>query len=318
MSRDLVRDQYEAYPYPSRDPEDERKRMITGSPSLPVEMDHWLWGGARDWSKSLRVLVAGGGTGDGLIQLAQTMHAADKPYEITYVDLSTHAREIAEARARMRGLTGISFHTGSLLDASEFGVFDYIDCCGVLHHLPEPQAGFDALAAALAPDGGIGLMVYAPLGRSGVYPLQEAFSLLSRDAPPSERLAMAKAIFERLPASHPFKRNPHLVDHNQGDAGFYDLLLHTSDRAYTITELNDTLVAAGLEVASPAEPLLYDPRALMPDEAELPATLSRIDQMQLAENLRGKPVYLALAMNSDHKVIMKPQNLLRNLPLKSN
>ncbi len=134
-------------------------------------MDHHLWGGARDWSRPLRALVAGGGTGDGLIQLAQLLTDAGRAYQITYLDLSIAARKIAEARAAARGLTGISFVTDSLLDAGDHGPFDYIDCCGVLHHLPRPQAGFDALAAALAPGGGIGCMVYAPLGRSGVYPL---------------------------------------------------------------------------------------------------------------------------------------------------
>ena len=66
-----VRDQYESFPYPARDPRDEAKRLITGSPSLPIEMDHCLWAGQHDWSQPLRVLVAGGGTGDGLVQLAQ-------------------------------------------------------------------------------------------------------------------------------------------------------------------------------------------------------------------------------------------------------
>ena len=145
-----VKQQYEAFPYPERDPEDERKRLITGSPSHPVEMDHYLFGGARDWSRPLRVLVAGGGTGDGLIQLAHYLQAAGKPHEITYVDLSEASRAVAEARARVRGLTAITFHTGSLLDAAEFGQFDYIDCCGVLHHLPDPDAGFRALRAALS------------------------------------------------------------------------------------------------------------------------------------------------------------------------
>ena len=64
---DEVQAQYEAYPYPERDPKDEARRLITGSPSLPHEMDHYLWGGARDWSRPLSALVAGGGTGDGLI-----------------------------------------------------------------------------------------------------------------------------------------------------------------------------------------------------------------------------------------------------------
>ena len=145
-----VEAQYEAFPYPARDPGDEARRLITGSPSLPQEMDHYLWGGARDWSRPLRVLVAGGGTGDGLIQLCQMLTSAGRAYDAVYLDLSRAARAIAEERAKVRNLTNIRFETGSLLNASDFGMFDYIDCCGVLHHLPDPQAGFDAFAP---PDG---------------------------------------------------------------------------------------------------------------------------------------------------------------------
>ncbi|MCZ7676907.1 MAG: methyltransferase [Roseovarius sp.] len=53
---DSVRDQYEAFPYPERDPGDERKRLVTGSPSLPQEIDHFVYGGRRDWSQPLRIL----------------------------------------------------------------------------------------------------------------------------------------------------------------------------------------------------------------------------------------------------------------------
>ena len=35
-----VKEQYETFPYPERDPEDEKTRLITGSPSHPLEMDH--------------------------------------------------------------------------------------------------------------------------------------------------------------------------------------------------------------------------------------------------------------------------------------
>ena len=66
---DPVRAQYEAYPYPARDPAEETARLITGSPSHPVEIDHFLFSGRRDWSAPFRALVAGGGTGDGLIML---------------------------------------------------------------------------------------------------------------------------------------------------------------------------------------------------------------------------------------------------------
>ncbi|MEP5630437.1 MAG: class I SAM-dependent methyltransferase [Tateyamaria sp.] len=279
-----VQAQYEAYPYPERKPTDERKRLITGSPSLPVEMDHWLWGGAHDWAQPLRALVAGGGTGDALIQLAQLLTDAGRPFEITYLDMSVAARRLAEKRAEVRKLKSITFVTGSLLDAGAYGPFDYIDCCGVLHHLADPQAGFNALAGALAPGGGMGLMVYAPHGRSGVYPLQAAFGRMFEGLPPEKRLKRAKAVFRALPDAHPFKRNTRLVDHEQGDAGFYDLLLHGRDRPFSITELMGALDHAGLEYAGSPQAMLYDPTPLVGDGA---AALNPVETMQLAEDLRG-------------------------------
>lgn len=294
-----VQSQYEAFPYPERDPRDEKKRLITGSPSHPLEVDHFLFGGQRDWSKGTRILVAGGGTGDALIQLAQVLTTAGKPYEITYIDLSTASRQVAEARAKTRGLTNISFVTGSLLDAADYGEFDYIDCCGVLHHLPDPQAGFDALSAALASDGGLGCMVYAPYGRSGVYPLQDAFRSLFRGLPPEAQLKKAKEVFNSLPDSHPFKRNLHLVDHNASDAGFYDLLCHSQDRPFTIRELADTLAKSGLKLAGTPQAALYDlTRFVDPPEGADPLT-----RMEIAEKLDGTiKTHVVYAHHSGHEI----------------
>ncbi len=282
---DPVSEQYEAFPYPARDPADEARRLVTGSPSHPLEIDHFLFGGARDWSQPFRALVAGGGTGDALIQLAQVLTSAGRPYQITYVDLSKAARKIAEARAKARGLTGITFVTGSLLEAPDLGRFDYIDCCGVLHHLPDPQAGFDALAAALTPTGGMGVMVYAPFGRSGVYPLQEAFgAVLTGSAP--DRLRRAKAMFDRIPDGHPFKRNAQLSDHRASDAGFYDLLLHSQDKPFRISALLAALDRAGLAMTGTPQAHLYDPTPILGDPGLL-AGLDMPARMDLAEALRG-------------------------------
>jgi SAM-dependent methyltransferase len=279
-----VKDQYEAYPYPERDPRDEAKRLITGSPSDPREIDHFLFGGTRDWTKPLRALFAGGGTGDGLIQLAQLLSAAKRPYDITYIDLSKASRAVAEARAKMRGLSGITFHTGSLLDAAELGPFDYIDCCGVLHHLPDPAAGFSALRGALSPDGGgLGFMVYAPYGRSGVYPLQEAFGALLKGLSPQDRLTTGKRIYEKLPAGHLFKTNPHLHDHEHSDAGFYDLLLHSQDQAFDVPRLINTLSETDWQLAGFCQQGLYDlARYMIP-----PTGMDAAEQMGLAEKLNG-------------------------------
>ncbi|MCV2872923.1 class I SAM-dependent methyltransferase [Defluviimonas sp. WL0050] len=311
---DMVSEQYEAYPYPERNPADERKRLITGSPSHPLEMDHFLWGGKRDWSRPLRALVAGGGTGDALIQVATVLTAAGRPYEITYLDLSRASRKIAEERAKVRELKSIRFETGSLLDAAGYGSFDYIDCCGVLHHLPEPQAGFDALARALAPEGGMGLMVYAPYGRSGVYPLQEAFSTLTDGMTPKARLKAAKSIYERLPDGHPFKRNPHLVDHEQGDAGFYDLLLHSQDRPFAIDDLIAALEAAGLAFAGAPQAGLYDLARFLPDGIALPNGLDPTSRMALAERLDGTIKTHVVYAAPKNRVIPVPGKDMASVP----
>ena len=42
---DAVRAQYEACPYPQRDPRDEAKRLVTGSPSHLDEIVHYVFAG---------------------------------------------------------------------------------------------------------------------------------------------------------------------------------------------------------------------------------------------------------------------------------
>ncbi len=290
---DPVKRQYETYPYPERDPDDEAKRLIVGSPSDPVEIDSFLFQGARDWSKPFRALVAGGGTGDGLIQLAQLLADARCPAEITYLDMSEASRAVAEARAKKRGLTSIRFVTGDLLEAPSLapeGGFDYIDCCGVLHHLPDPQKGFDALSSALSEDGVMGLMVEAPYGRTGVYPLQDAFAAMLGDDEPAEQVRLARAALGALPWTNWFRRNDGLVDHKLSDAGLYDLLLHGRDRPYAVAELAETLDHAGLGLVSFVEAVRYDPLRYLPRDAAFAERVKKLDpvaRMALAEKLCG-------------------------------
>lgn len=266
---DPVKQQYEAYPYPPRDPAEEKQRLVTGSPSHPLEIDHYLFGGQRDWKQPFRVLVAGGGTGDSLIMLAQLLKDRGTPATVVYLDMSAASRRIAEARAAARGLE-IRFLTGDLLTAPEHGPFDYIDCCGVLHHLPDPDAGFAALAAALAPEGGMGGMLYAPHGRSGVYALQEALRPLIDGLSPEAQVAKARAALKRLPESHPFARNPLVGDHEQGDAGLYDLLLHSRDRAYEADEVIEAVARAGMVFAGFVPPARYRPETYLGAELAEP------------------------------------------------
>jgi SAM-dependent methyltransferase len=285
-------DQYEAYPYPARDPRDEAKRLIIGSPSHLREIDHWVFAGRRPRSTPLRALFAGGGTGDGTIMLAQHMARDGRPGRVTHLDRSAAAQSIARARAQARGLQ-IDFQRGSLLDlaTSGLGPFDYIDCCGVLHHLPDPAAGLQALLSVLAPGGGLGLMLYAPHGRTGVYMLQDALRALAPpEDPPASRLDNARRVMRHLPETAWLRRNTYFGDHiDGGDAGLYDLLLNPRDRAYDILRLVSLIDAAGLAITCFMEPMRYDPSAFLPDP-KLRARIAVMDTVQraaLAENLAG-------------------------------
>ncbi len=285
--------QYESFPYPRRDPRDEAKRLIIGSPGHLREIDYWVFGARRPASRPLHALIAGGGTGDATIMLAQQMARAGRPGSVTWLDRSAASLKIARERAAVRGLSNIVWEQRSLLDlpGSGLGPFDYIDCCGVLHHLPDPAAGLRALLSVLAPGGGLGLMVYAPHGRTGVYMLQDALLLLApSDEAPAARLDVAKRVMRHLPDTAWLRRNGFLDDHiNGGDAGLYDLLLNPRDRAFTVPALHALLTSEGLSVSCWVEPARYDPLPMLPDP-RLRARVEALDAVQraaLAEALAG-------------------------------
>ena len=285
--------QYEAYPYPPRDPHHERARLVVGSPSHLREIDHWVFGARRPTDRPLRALFAGGGTGDGAIMLATQLQQSGRPGHVAHLDRSAAAQRIAAARAEARGLRNIDFVQGSLLDLSDAarGPFDYIDCCGVLHHLPDPAAGLAALVEVLAPDGGLGLMVYAPHGRTGVYELQDALRTLAPvTEPPAARLDLARRVMRHLPATAWLRQNRNFDDHIAGgDAGLYDLLLNPRDRAYDVASFAALIETAGLRINALIEPARYDPDLLLPDPRlrARAAGLPPLERACLAERLAG-------------------------------
>lgn len=292
-----VQRHYEALPYPPREPADERRRLVRTTGDSLVELNHHCFGGRRTFRDGFRALVVGGGTGDAAIYLAEQLRETDA--EIVYLDMSTASRAVAEARAQVRGLTNLRWVTASLLDLDALGLggFDYINCSGVLHHLPDPPEGLRRLVGALAPEGAIFLMLYGRYGRRGIYEMQTVLrSLLPESMPIPERVAGARALLDRLPRGNHFQRGraqwEHEISRNgYGDEGLYDLLLHSQDRAYTVEEIHALLASAGLVLHgyTGRAKRSYDPRHLIADPAlrERAARLPAAEQQALAEKLAG-------------------------------
>jgi SAM-dependent methyltransferase len=181
-------------------------------------------------------------TGDGTIFIAQQLRERGiVGARIVHLDLSAAAIEIARARAIRRGLEGIEFIQGDLLDLPKMllGEFDFINCVGVLHHLPDPEAGLSALLPSLARDGAMAVLLYGKIGRIGIYQTQEVLRRLPAAPTYGERVDQAKRLLAKLPRTNWLARSAELHPdlHQGGDAALYDLLLHSHDRAYDVEEI---------------------------------------------------------------------------------
>ncbi len=287
-----VKRQYEELPYPPRDPADEAKRTIQTIGDNLLVMNHFCFRGRKDFSSGFRCLVAGGGTGDATIYLAEQLRNFDA--EVVYLDLSEASRAIAEERARRRDLRNIRWITGSILDIPELGLgrFDYVSCSGVLHHLASPEDGLAALNATLQDDGAMFLMLYGEYARREVYDMQ---ALLRDYLPPdigvAEKIAMTRALLAALPESNSFRRNLavwewEISPGGFGDAGLYDLLLHSQDRCFNVDQVYELAGTAGLRVAGfPLHSWRYDPgtMATSPEVGAYLATLDLRQRQALAE-----------------------------------
>lgn len=303
-----VRHQYENYPYPPRNPEDEKKKLNATLPDVLCQINHYCYQGKKNFSQDFRVLVAGGGTGDAAIFLAEQLRGEEA--EVVYLDFSRSSMEVAQKRAAVRGLNNIHWIHGSLLDlpSLEIGKFDYINCSGVLHHLDDPEEGLRALKSVLRDDGAICILVYGKYGRTGVYQMQELMRMVNQqEGDIQQMLDNTKAVLQELPATNWFRRGEDLItDHKTyGEAGIYDIFLHERDRAYSVPELYEWVEGAGLHIRFPYDAMEYQPETYVHNDKLLQTlkTLPLRTQQAAVEIIAGSLIkHVFYATNSEHTV----------------
>ena len=238
--QDAVRTFYDLHPYPPpvEDLDGYRRRWQDEGRRRADFHLHWP---DKAYRADLTVLVAGCGTS----QAAK--HALRQPAcQVIGIDISETSVRHTEALKRKYHLDNLEICQLPVERAGELGRrFDKIVCTGVLHHLPDPDAGLRALRAVLKPDGAIHLMVYATYGRTGVYMLQDYCRRLGIGNTEKEIHDLANTL-RALPQDHPLARLLGGSADFRSQAGLADALLHPQDRAYTVTELFDFLERAGL------------------------------------------------------------------------
>lgn len=295
-----VKSQYEDYPYPMRNPEDEKRKIYDSVLSRLDAVNFFCFSGKRDFTQPIRVLIAGGGTGDSTIHIAEQLRYNESA-EIIHLDFSAASIAVAKERANVRGLRNITWLQESILELPNINIdpFDYIDCSGVLHHLESPEAGLAALTSVLKEDGAMGLMLYAKYGREGVYQMQHLMRMVNEGEPDHQtQVDQCKSILASLPGSNSFRNSAFMNGQDirvYGDIGVYDLLLHSQDRCYTVPDLYAFTESAGLKVNKLLGSLmaqgnfLYSPEAYI-REPHLLAEIKQEDavtQATIAELLHG-------------------------------
>lgn len=263
--------QYERYPYPNRDPEAEPAQHNRTMANNLAAIAHYLNGGRPMHGQGFRALVAGGGTGDATVHLASQLAVEDPDAEILHIDLSNASLAIAQKRVEGQGLKNVRFHQFNLLDLKpeHYGEFDYINCSGVLHHLPDPIEGLRRLRGVLKPHGGLSVMLYGTYGRIGVYQVQDIMRRLrAHDEDDLETAAqLARELLKSLPPSNwQVRRAGGVPDRNSSTEEIVDKYLHPHDRPFTVPEIFDALDAAELTFAGFRHPLWYDPAAVLPED----------------------------------------------------
>ena len=187
------------------------------------------------------ILVAGCGTGREALRLARHAPAA----KVLAIDLS--AASIAYARARCGDAVNLEFRQHDLHHADALGRgFDHISCCGVLHHLPDPEAGWAALAGVLRPGGTMRVMLYSRIARLQVDSARRPIAdLIGQPATPDlMRAARARLMDSPIAASPGF--------YTMG--GVRDLLLYAHEDRFDIPRIGRALQTLGLELTEFALP----------------------------------------------------------------
>src|SRR5271154_775107 len=294
---------YERHPYPPPVDDLQAYRQVWDDQRRRAE-SHLFWP-AEPYRDDRSILVAGCGT-------TQAAHCALRWPRAQVIGIDVSAKSIAFTLGLKRkyALANLEVRQLAVERAADLGQgFEHVVCTGVLHHLPDPDAGLRALHDVLEPNGTLNVMVYAPYGRAGVYMLQDYCRRLGIGGTATELRDLAASL-KALPPDHPLasllRNSPDFADR----AGLADALLHPQDRSYSVPELMSFLDRAGLAFGRWVRQAPYLPwcgaLASTPHRARL-AKMTAEDQYAAIELFRGPMVrHAVVAYRKDRPVQTAP------------
>jgi 2-polyprenyl-3-methyl-5-hydroxy-6-metoxy-1,4-benzoquinol methylase len=257
---------------------------------------NWRWSwtaaysfctGMKPTTQDIRILDAGCGTGSGTDYLIHLNPEA----AVTAIDLSEKALEVAKERCQRSGVIAkhakpVQFFNLKLEEATQLeGEFDFINCVGVLHHLPEPVKGIQVLAQKLKPGGILHIFVYAELGRWEISLMQKAIALLQGDnrGDYCDGVKVGRDIFANLPENNRILQQDQKLWslENHRDESFADMYVHPQEIDYNVDTLFDLIAASGLDFVGFSNPKYWQLERLLGQSPDLMTRAAGLSDRQL-------------------------------------
>ncbi|MEM6251736.1 MAG: class I SAM-dependent methyltransferase [Cyanobacteria bacterium P01_D01_bin.156] len=278
---------YDTYPFPP-------EPLIDEPP--PGYNWRWHWPSAYSFCtgraperRDITILDAGCGSGVGTEYLAHLNPEA----QVTGIDLSAGTLAVAKERCQRSGAERVQFQQLSIYDVAQLeGQYDLINCVGVLHHMPDPIRGIQALATKLAPGGLLHIFVYAALGRWEISLMQQAIAMLQGDRRGDYRdgVHVGRQLFAALPENNRIvqRDKQRWALENHQDECFADMYVHPQEVDYTVDTLFELIDASGLDFVGFSNPRYWSLERLVGQSEDVMArakTLNVREQYRLIELL---------------------------------
>jgi SAM-dependent methyltransferase len=281
---DEVRLFYDLHPYPPPVSNLDSYRQLWNDPTRN-RADHHLFWPAMPYREDRSILVAGCGTSQAAKYALR--HPAAR---VTGIDLSAESVHHTLWLKQKYNLANLEVYELPIERVGELrNGFDQIVCTGVLHHLPDPDAGLRGLREVLAPEGAMHVMVYGAYGRAGIYMIQEYCRRLGVGDSEADLRDLA-ATLQALPAGHPVERVLREAADFRQHAALADAFLHPRDRAYTVPQFFELIERAGLTFGRWLRQAPYLPQCGAPAETPHFRHLARLplkEQYAACELFRG-------------------------------
>jgi ubiquinone/menaquinone biosynthesis C-methylase UbiE len=117
-----------------------------------------------------KVLLAGCGTGKHSIDTASRF----KNSKVTAIDLSLSGLAYSKRKTSEFKLHNVEYLRSNILKLSKLEKhFDFVESCGVIHHMDDPMEGWKVLTDLLKPGGLMKIGLYSELARQNVTKIRQ-------------------------------------------------------------------------------------------------------------------------------------------------